>query len=328
MRISSPHFLLASLALMSACGEINWDANWGTKRTTYAPTPQEASSWATWDARWPTDMTIIGDSISTGLLGGTHMGGDLPTEYLAHLWNGTWRMQLGLREIAQTEKTRYSPFTGSYINGNLEAKLRSMQPALRVINPSFPGAASWDMAGVIQQAQQSGSTMDFVIMEFGHNDYCSYQGNTASFKSAYLNNLRTILTQNPKARILIFSLLNIPNVYQVAPGSATAVKIPNTLDVASFSCQQIREEAEAPCPTALSRAPDFARWNTVPTEVARETQSAFPNARIALVTSLSSDAQFTKDKVAFDCFHPNRLGYETIAAEAWRTIETTQLFKK
>ena len=97
--------------------------------------------------------------------------------------------------------------------------------------------------------------------------------------------------------------------------------------MASFSCQQIREEAEGPCPTALSRAPDFVRWNTVPTEVARETQNAFPNARIALVNPHPSNVQLTQDKLAFDCFHPNRLGYETIAAETWRTIETTQLFK-
>jgi lysophospholipase L1-like esterase len=313
--------------VFSACGEFDWEATWGTKRKTYTPALQDAQNWSSWDARWPNDMTIIGDSISTGLLGGTRIGGDLPSEYLSYLWNGSWTMQLGLRNLGEVEKLRYSPFTGKYITGNIEANLRQMNPSLRSINPSFPGAASWDMPGLVSKARQNGSTMDFVVLEFGHNDYCAPQGNLALFESNYRNIFRTILTQNPQSRILALSLLNIPNLYKIAPNNITATELPNTLGTVSFSCQRIRNEVEAPCPTALSRAAEFPAWASVPAQVSQEMQKEFPKAKIAVVEKLSSDSLISAEKVAFDCFHPNRFGYERIASESWRTISDTQLFR-
>lgn len=313
---------------LSACGSFNWEAPWASKRKTYTPSLQDSQKWSSWNAEWPKDMTVIGDSISTGLLGGTRIGGDLPTEYMSYLWNGSWTMQLGLRNLGEVEKLRYSPFTGKYVTGNIEANLRQMNPILRVINPSFPGASSWDMAGLVQQARLNGSTMDFVVIEFGHNDYCSQNGNIPLLRTNYRNIMSTILTQNPMARVLVLSLLNIPNLYKVAPNNSTATELPNTLGVVSFSCKKIRDEIEAPCPTALARASEFPAWAAIPAQVSQEMKSKFPRAKIAVVESLSRDSLITSEKIAFDCFHPNRLGYEIIASESWRTISDSQLFQK
>jgi lysophospholipase L1-like esterase len=323
---------IASLFLTTACGEVQFP--WDKKNS--SPTPQglpapngEATDYE--HNRWPRNMVVLGDSIATGLLGGTRMGGDIPAEYFKYLMHGITGYagaSLDLKGLGEVEKPYYSPFTGSHIAGSLQSRLSEISPQFTSFNPSVPGATSWEITQQIEKAIQNQYDFDFTVMEFGHNDFCNPNSSIAIFKNYYERHMARILGINPKARILAMPLMHIPTLYTMAPDTATAIRATLGFTLGTTSCKKIRDEIENACPTFAARKNEFSEWSGVVAEVAATYQRNFPNARIVVANELGAPGLITPDKIALDCFHPNRGGYETIANKLWESIQNSHLFAK
>ncbi len=318
---------LASLLLV-ACGELPWE-----KQKTAAPNPAGAppntGTISYENMRWPQRMVVLGDSIGAGLLGGSRMGGDIPAEYLKYFINsltGYSDTKLDLKGLGEVEKPYYSPFNGSRIAGNLHSRLASITPHFSSFNTSVPGANSWEIGAQFDIATRAQNDFDFTIMEFGHNDFCNPNSNIPLFRGYYDYHLSRVLQVNPRARILVVPLLNIPSLFRVAPDSATAVRLPLGLGSATANCAKVRSEIENACPTFRAREQEFPQWASVVTESAASFQNKFPESRIVVAQELASTTLITSDKIALDCFHPNRLGYEAIANAVWESVRASKIF--
>jgi lysophospholipase L1-like esterase len=314
--------------LLAACGELPWD-----KKKAIAPNPaSEQPNMGTIsheNMRWPQRMVVLGDSIGAGLLGGSRMGGDLPAEYLKYFINGITgysNTKLDLKGLGEVEKPFYSPFNGSRIAGNLHSRLASIMPNFSSMNASVPGANSWEIGSQFDSALRAQNDFDFTIMEFGHNDFCNPNSNIQLFRGYYDYHMSRVLQTNPRARILVVPLVNIPSLFRVAPDSATAVRLPLGIGAATANCAKVRSEMENACPTFRTREQEFPLWASVVTESAAAFQNKFPEARVVVAQELASASLITTDKIALDCFHPNRSGYESIANAAWESIRTSKIF--
>ncbi len=282
------------------------------------------------NSRWPQKMVILGDSIATGVLGGTQMGQDFPDAYLkyvvGYMTGGLAGAQLDLKAMGESEKSVYSPFTGSQISGSLGARLASITQGFSYLNTAVPGASSWDITPQLNSAIQAGHNFDFTVMEFGHNDFCNPSGSIDIFSRYYAQHLSRILGINPRARILFVPLLNIPNLYQTAPNSNTATRLAFTFPLAKATCQQMRDEIENACPTFGARASNFGAWSNVVTQTAASFQKLYPEARLVVATDLGKENLVSSEEIAMDCFHPNKAGYQTLATGVWNAIQTSQIF--
>lgn len=280
---------------------------------------------------WPKNMVVFGDSVATGFLGGSRMGDDVPDEYIKFLAGSLsipGGMQINPRALGETEKTRYSPFTGKLILGSLENRFATIESGFSAFNAAVPGASSWDIAAQINAAQQKNQAFEFTVMEFGHNDFCNPSGSLEIFKTFYAKNMTQVLGANPQAKILLVPLINIPRLYEVAPDSANATRLPFSFQLVQANCKKMREDIENACPTFKTRASNFSQWADVIPQTAATFQQNFPQARIVVAETLNNPQLIVPQNISLDCFHPSKWGYQQMASAMWQSIQTSKIFRR
>jgi lysophospholipase L1-like esterase len=285
-----------------------------------APSPSDDSQLSPQGRSWlPTEMVVIGDSIASGLLGGTKMGDVAPNEYLKYFANYS-SLRENLLSLGEEDRGRYSPFTGKFLTNSIESRLSAWNPDLAVFNPSIPGATSWDAEAMIAKGIELGYSFELAFVEIGHNDFCMSNSTVEAYRAQYRKNLQTILAHNPHARLVLTSLLHIPSVFAVGPESATAAKL-NTWSGFRATCSQVRDTMEHACDGWFEgKRNQFPAYVKVISDLAAEMQKAYPEARIVVADGFS-DASFVQtDSMAFDCFHPNRFGYSRYSEALWADL--------
>ncbi len=290
-------------------------------------------------------LTVLGDSVSVGLLGDTHMGMDMPLE---HKFFSTF-LAGEQRDRAAVDAYYKQNFKGAFSSGKhcVSLACRIEHGQFRVDNLAVSGArAATDREGDIagQLARADTSTTHYVL-EIGNNDFCALDFDKDKTVAAMSKVSENILARGANVQLLIVPVMPIVRLFrEVALPTDTAF----TRDGTTYTCEQIRGVAFLPLPPERRKAASFCprldgvtdegEFDTLQAELdavnnaivtlahtvntADAAATAMNEPRVTVATSLLAP-DFDKSHLAADCFHPSRAGLELISAKVFEHVQTS-----
>jgi lysophospholipase L1-like esterase len=211
--------------------------------------------------------------------------------------------------------------TNSAVNSYL-TRVKALNPSAVQSNPvrgndAVTGAKMAGVAGPTGQAQTAvAGNPDLVLIEIGANDVCTSteaaMTSVASFSTNFTDAMNRLTTGLPNARIMVSSIPNIFNLWNILKGNGTARFIWSAGNV----CQSMLAN-----PTSVSAADNTRRANVQARNVAfngalqsicaQYIHCRYDGGAAYAITFVPADVGTT------DFFHPATAGQAKAAAAAW-----------
>jgi len=196
-----------------------------------------------------------------------------------------------------------------------------------LVDAQLPNLLQWSRETLGQEAP------DYVVILIGANDICEENTDEMTPVNVYQNRVATavdtVLARNPASHVLISS---IPNIEALRETAREARLMPPVLS----RCEDVWKMAYAKhCGTLTMEADPLERqkisqrvreYNFALKDIA-DSRSAQLGDRVRFAEK-TYEAQLTPDLLSVDCFHPNPLGQDLIAASTWESSWWTDEWKQ
>lgn len=280
----------------------------------------------------PSSMGALGDSITAGALA-NYQRKQAP--YVAPIFVTQIILSLLTGNMRPMERQDYSWSTGwnplRPVNSHFH-RLRSLTArghSLRSYNAAFSGAQAQDvlkeqLPDLVEWSQKrlGQAAPDYTTLMVGPNDICAENPSgmtpTADFYRDLSIVVDTMLSQSPSSHIFISSIPNVTELRGVARDARAFGVYPVQ------TCGDLWRVANV-CPTLTSLEDPSGRalvaqrvveFNEALSELARTRAEQYGD-RIRF-SGRAYQQNFSADDVSIDCFHPNPIGQNRIAAETWK----------
>ena len=229
--------------------------------------------------------------------------------------------------ITRAFQTCFFPFTdcpqNSWATGTSSTvksvffRIREHNSSATATNRAVSGAKVGSLNGEAKQAVADKA--EFVTILIGANDACANPSTSqASFTSAFQESINTLKSGLPNARIYVASIPNLFHLWELFHNNRTA----------TFSWEFTKE-----CPGIMTEPTSegtAAKARRAATLAAEEGYDATLKSICAATANCQYDngavfaAKFVESEVSTnDFFHPSISGQTTLAAGAWKQLEST-----
>ena len=247
----------------------------------------------------PTRITALGDSITRGYNSqgsGCPLTGDCP----ANSW---------------------ATGTNAGVNSYL-ARVKVLNPAAVQSNSvrgndAVTGAKVAGLAGPTGQAQTAvAGNPDLVLIEIGANDVCTSSEGTmtsvVSFQTSFTDAMNRLTTNLPNARIMVSSIPNIFNLWNVLHSNATARGVWSLFSI----CQSMLANSNSTATADVTRRANVQARNVAFNGVLQSVCAQYNHCRYDGGAAYALNF-LASDVGTLDYFHPNTNGQAKAAAAAW-----------
>lgn len=290
-------------------------------------------------------MTVLGDSMSVGLLSDTKLG-TFPADnaYFAALLDPSLS-QPGRADLDEYYKHQVNTAYSSAKHCHTLA-CSIEHNSFHVSNLAVSGARlARDGEGDIEaQLMRADEKATHFIIEAGANDFCAVDYDQQAVLDKLKDMQSKILARGDHVQLMLVAVPDIVHLFtNVAPPEHTAfvdagADPDNSDDDTTYTCAQIRDgdlivgrsdgeiskETAASCPRMVdvgNGAPDYvalsSELGTLNAEIAK-----LSGDRTAVVSSVGS-VKFEAKHVAADCFHPSQAGLQLLAQEMFGAVRDT-----
>jgi lysophospholipase L1-like esterase len=284
-------------------------------------------------------IVVLGDSVARGMLIETEFGKELPGKIKQSLYDDLASYIMG-QEVTMSElEQRYGNLERTAFMGTDPwshwSQLSSAERALSRKNLAVSGARgsterSIDFSAQVDQAAQLYGELpqdqrpDYVVVEFGANDWCSSKA-PEDFGAAYREQLSRILTLFPDATVLVSAVFNMPELARAVGAAEMALELKILGQSRKFTCGEIRGSMCSRLKKLDEQAglKDVEEMNRLLRQLVREMQAELMGRqRLIFAASTFDSVKITRDMLAVDCFHPNIRGHELVAGATYHDLIT------
>lgn len=296
------------------------------------------------------NMLILGDSISVGVLSETRLGDPLKVAVdsqdvslivseetrldipILELVNSDLTINTGLivsrlLELQDSYKNRPSAFFGGIDLDQDQGSLASLLglKSTEVRHGGFSGYKSGDVAQrSLPQAMEEDGDFDLVVLEIGANDFCSSQSSSQLLVD-FRDNLRNILEQigemasNPQ--LVVLPIPDIPTILDKVKGEVVASIDLDFIGRHTLTCFDMQRNY---CPRITQDYQSVVtlrdEMNRIIAEELEEFDLQTDGSPAVLVHQVANAENFPDDALSLDCFHPGEVGHSILSQAVYEAL--------
>ncbi|MBF0441944.1 MAG: hypothetical protein HQK54_08580 [Oligoflexales bacterium] len=283
-------------------------------------------------------MVVFGDSVSRGILADTQAGVEISDGLKKELYKDLVDAAAG-KKISQAEadekygRPALTAFTGDQSWSHYVMFSKSNPKFFRKVYAKSGAKGSTqrdiDFSTQIDEAFKDYVELsleerpDYVVLEFGGNDFCS-KTDPQSFIDGYREEILRLLPLFPDAVFLVTGIFNVPEIAEAMPASSLVLTVELLGQKRNFTCGEIRTSmcSRLKDPTDADRE-DLERMNSLLEAAVLEIKGKLNgNQSLIFASSTYKPLSITRDILAADCFHPNQNGHKAIAENTWKDLMT------
>lgn len=200
---------------------------------------------------------------------------------------------------------------------------------IKVFNGAISGAGTWSLNEEVtnlliwSKKNLRENAPDYVTLEIGANDACIDKGDTestsvAEYSSQVQSTVNKLIKENPKIKILISGIPNVPKVKRTVENSRLGLLLfPHCKDIWKKLpyCQNILQNDDQ---DSLDRSEKLISSYMHELEnIVLNTNDKEGRAALKFAPEVFS-YPITENDISFDCFHPNKKGQALLSDITWK----------